>query len=80
MSALPALRMAAARHARGGIELLVQLLEWAPDPVLSRAVDRLLQLEEEPGDDAEQLLDAVETDFGGEIAKVVRQLRTGGGA
>ena len=74
MNISPALCRAAARHARGALELLLQLREWAPDPALSRAIDRLVELEEEPrGDD--EFLDAVEAAFGEEIVRVVRQLR-----
>jgi len=37
---------AAAKRARGAIEDLLELLGWGEEPALSRAIDRLIQLEE----------------------------------
>ena len=37
---------AAARNAQAALEHLLDLLDWGEEPALSRAMDRLVQLEE----------------------------------
>jgi len=36
----------AAREAKAALERLLDLLKWRPEPALSRAIDRLVQLSE----------------------------------